>query len=127
MHGNAEEGRKLRGAVSYRAGQAAEAGVAALYRRQGRPVLAERWRGSGGEIDLVVRDGQELVFVEVKRSRSFARAAERISRAQIGRLFATASEYLAGEPGGQATPVRFDLALVDGLGRIEVLENAFAA
>ena len=37
------------------------------------------------------------------------------------------SEFIGGEPAGQLTPVRFDLALVDGAGRIEILENAFAA
>lgn len=119
--------RVRRGAVAHKSGQAAEAAVAALYRRRGRPVLAERWRGGGGEIDLIARDGEELVFVEVKRSRSFAQAAERVSAAQIRRLFAAASEYMAGEPAGQATPVRFDIALVDGMGRIELLENALAA
>ena len=38
-----------------------------------------------------------------------------------------ATEFLAGEPKGQLTDVRFDVALVDDKGRIEVLENAFAA
>lgn len=114
----------LKGAMGHRAGLSAETAVAAHYRRRGMVVVAERWRGRGGELDLVARDGDELVFVEVKRSRSFARAAERVSARQVARIFAAASEFLAGEPAGQATPVRFDVALVDGVGQIEVLENA---
>lgn len=116
--------RALAGAVSHRAGVAAEATVAAHYRRTGREVVAQRWRGQGGEVDLVARDRGELVFVEVKKSRNFARAAERVTPRQIARLFAAAAEFLGTEPGGQATPVRFDVALVDGMGRIEVMENA---
>lgn len=120
----AAPGRALAGAVAHRAGLAAEAAVEAHYDRSGCDVVARRWRGSGGEVDLVARDRDGLVFVEVKRARSLARAAERVTPRQIARLFAAASEFLAGEPLGQATPVRFDVALVDGMGRIEVLESA---
>jgi putative endonuclease len=45
----------------------------------------------------------------------------------MARIYAAAAEFLAGEPNGALTPARFDVALVDGFGRIEVLENAFAA
>ncbi|WP_114965828.1 YraN family protein [Alkalilacustris brevis] len=120
-------GRAARGEMGYHAGLAAEAAVAAHYLRAGLSVVAERWRGRGGEIDLIARDGEGLVFIEVKKSRSFAHAAERVTARQIGRIFAAASEYLAGEPAGQATEVRFDVALVNGTGEIEVLENALCA
>jgi putative endonuclease len=39
---------------------------------------------------------------------------------QIARIFSTVEEFVAGEPKGQLTDVRIDLALVDGQGRIEV-------
>lgn len=122
--GSSAPARALAGAVAHRAGLAAEAAVAAHYDRSGCDVVARRWRGTSGELDLVARDRDGLVFVEVKRARCLARAAERVTSRQIARLFAAASEFLAGEPRGQATPVRFDVALVDGMGRIEVLENA---
>jgi putative endonuclease len=115
----------LSGAVSYHAGQAAEAQVAKEYTRRGHVVEARRWRGSGGEIDLILRDGQALIFVEVKKARDFARAATRLSPAQVQRIHATASEFLANEPNGQDTDLRFDLALVDAIGRTEIIENAF--
>lgn len=63
-----------RGAVAYQAGLAAEACIADDYERRGYPIAARRWRGQGGEIDLVARDGDGLVFIEVKKSRSFDRA-----------------------------------------------------
>ena len=86
---------------------------------------AQRWRGAGGEIDLILRDVNTLVFVEVKKSRSFARAAERISPRQIARILNAAEEFLAGEPAGQLTDIRFDAALVDATGAIEIRQNAF--
>lgn len=113
------------GQVSYHGGLAAEAQVAAHYQRSGRPIAARRWRGPGGEIDLIAREGNRLVFVEVKKSSSFARAAERLSRRQMDRICRSAAAYLAGEPMGQDTEMRFDVALVDGYGRIDIIENAF--
>jgi putative endonuclease len=44
----------------------------------------------------------------------------------MARIYGAASEFIAGEPAGQLTPVRFDVALVDGSGQIRVIENAFA-
>lgn len=117
----------MSGARSHRAGLAAEQAVARLYDLSGRRICAHRWRGSGGEVDLIARDGAEVIFIEVKQSRTHAQAAEHLGPRQMARIYAAASEFLAGEPAGQLTPVRFDVALVDGQGRIEVLENAFAA
>ena len=113
----------MTGAVSYQSGLAAEYAVAADYRRRGFSEAARRWRGEGGEIDLVFRDGAGLVFVEVKKARDFARAAERLTVRQLQRIWNAASEFLGAEPGGLMTQVRVDLALVDGVGRIRVIEN----
>ncbi len=115
----------MTGCVSYHAGLSAEDSVARDYTRRGRPVISRRWRGQSGEIDLVARDGEGLIFIEVKKSRSHARAAERLTSRQMDRIAASASEFLAGEPRGQLTDVRFDLATVDQTGSVRVLENAF--
>lgn len=119
-------GRPLSGALGYHSGVAAEERVAEYYRRSGRPIAARRWRGSSGEIDIVAEDGDGLVFVEVKKSRDFGRAAERVTRRQIERICAAASEFLALMPLGQLTEIRFDVALVNGQGEIDILENAFS-
>lgn len=117
----------MSGAISFFAGQAAEEQVAARYSRSGRPIAARRWRGSAGEIDLIAREGDKVIFIEVKKSRSFAEAAEHLSRRQMDRICSAATEFVAGEPGGQLTEMRFDVALVDAVGRIDVIENAFGA
>lgn len=113
------------GAGGYYAGCAAEEIVAQDYMRRGRPVAHRRWRSEGGEIDLIAREGERVVFIEVKKSGSLASAALRLGRRQMDRLCASAAMFLAGEPRGQLTDVRFDLALVDGMGRLRIIENAF--
>lgn len=117
----------MSGSLSYHAGLSAEDQVARHYSSRGCQVAAHRWRGKGGEIDLITRDGDMFVFVEVKKSRSHARAAERLSERQIRRIFDAAGDFLAGCPQGLNTPARFDVALVDGTGRIQILENALCA
>lgn len=115
------------GLLSFRAGLAAEESVARLYERAGRTIAATRWRSGAGEIDLIARDGAEVIFIEVKQSGTHSEAAEHLTARQCARIAASASLFLAGEVGGQDTPSRFDVALVDGQGRIEIIENAFAA
>ena len=121
-----DTGRQLRGRTSYHAGCAAEDGVAAEYERQGCTVLRRRWRGRAGEIDLIAEKDGALIFVEVKKSRSFAAAAARITARQVGRIFAAAEEYAFAGPRGSLTDFRVDLALVDAHGAVELRENAFA-
>ena len=115
----------MTGSVGYHAGLVAEDIVAQDYLRRDNAIAARRWRGKSGEIDLIARDGETVVFVEVKKSRSFASASGRLGRQQMDRICASASEFLAGEPKGQLTDVRFDLAMVNGSGAIQIIENAF--
>ncbi len=115
----------MSGSVGYYAGLGAEDLVAADYARRNHGIAARRWRGQAGEIDLIAREGSTVVFVEVKKSRSFATAAARLGHRQMERIVASASEFLAGEPRGQLTDVRFDLAVVNGGGALKVIENAF--
>ena len=115
----------MTGSVGYHAGLAAEEIVAQHYVRRNHAISAHRWRGKSGEIDLIARDGETVVFIEVKKSRSFTSASTRLGRRQMDRICASAGEFLAGEPKGQLTDVRFDLAMVNGVGAIQVIENAF--
>lgn len=117
--------KRLRGQMAYQAGMAAENSIAQDYERRGFAVARRRWRGQSGEIDLILRDGAGLIFVEVKQSRNFARAAESLSVRQMQRIARSAEEFLNGEPAGSLTEVRFDVALVDGHGATEIIENAF--
>ena len=119
--------RNTRGRTSYHSGVAAEDIVARDYRNRGRSIACRRWRGKSGEVDLIARNDDQVIFVEVKKSSSFDKAALMLGRRQMDRLCSAASEFLAGEPAGQMTDVRFDLALVNGRGEVRVIENAFGA
>lgn len=112
------------GKTAYHAGLAAEKSVARNYGRQGYALIAQRWRGTGGEIDLIVQQGDCFVFVEVKKSKSFSQAALRITPRQKNRIFAAASEFVSDQPQGLLSEMRFDVGLVDSAGRIEIIENA---
>ena len=114
-----------RGLRSYAAGLAAEDQVAAHYVSIGGQELARRWRGSRGEIDLIFQLGGQIVFVEVKASRTLERAANALSRAQLLRIHASAEEYCGSLKSGSLTDMRIDVALVSAGGKIEVLENVF--
>ena len=117
----------MTGLVSYHAGKCAEDQVAQLYARTGRPVVARRWRGISGEIDVIAREGDAVIFIEVKQSKTHAQAVEHLCKRQMQRICLAASEFLGGEPDGLNTNARFDVALVDAMGRIEIMQNAFAA
>ncbi|WP_254216340.1 YraN family protein [Tabrizicola sp. TH137] len=113
--------------MAFQAGWAAEDQVARHYDRQGETVCARRWRGQAGEIDLVARDGERVIFIEVKQSRSHDEAAGHLGPRQMQRIWNAAAEFLAGEPRGQLTEVRLDLALVDGRGEVKVIRDAWMA
>jgi putative endonuclease len=102
-----------------------EAQAAAWYRAHGYKVLHRNWRCKEGELDLVVRRGRELVFVEVKTRRTdrFGIPAEAVTSAKQRRLRALAGRYLA-DTGARADSLRFDVVSILA-GQLEVIEAAF--
>ena len=120
-------GRARRGRIAAISGQMAEERVADRYNAQGYDILARRWRGKAGEIDLICQIGECLVFVEVKSSRTHARAGERLGRRQMDRICRAACEFCGNRSAGLLSEMRFDAALVDAFGRVDVVENAFGA
>ncbi len=118
--------RRDRGKRAYNSGHAAEKRAVALYTAAGLRLLEVRWRGKSGEIDLIFADGDEIVFAEVKQARTHDAAIASLRPAQMRRIHAAGSEYLAHCPKGQLTNVRFDLAVVDAAGRCDIMEGAFS-
>lgn len=117
----------MTGIVSNLKGRAAEDCVERRYVAAGARVLHRRWRGAYGEIDLILESDDAVIFVEVKTARTLTRAFESLGARQIKRLSASAAHFLDSMPAGSLTPMRFDVAAMDGTGQIEVVENAFAA
>ncbi len=96
-------------------------------RRHGLRVLRRNYRVRGGEIDLVARDGEVLVFVEV-RVRSHAAwggAAASVDRAKRARLLHAARCFLGADADGLGdVPCRFDVVAIDGA-RVRWIRDAF--
>lgn len=101
----------LRGPLSL--GSAGEQLAADYLRSQGLVVLYRGYRCPRGEIDLVCRDGNELVFVEVKSRSSLTAGypAEAITRAKMRRII-TAARYFIAEHGLERVPIRFDVIAI---------------
>jgi putative endonuclease len=117
----------MSGMTSYQSGLAAEESVVRFYQQKGHQIAARRWRSKAGEIDLIARKDGNVIFVEVKKSRSFDAAAHMLNPRQIARIYNSAAVFLDGEPAGQDSEARFDVALVDGRGAISIVENAICA
>lgn len=111
-----------------KAGADAEAAAHGFLERQGLTLLARNYQCRYGEIDLIMRDDRELVFVEVRyrKHSHFGMAAETVTPQKQSRLRATAAYYLQ-QTGSQDTPCRFDIIAFNG-GQItnpDWLRNAF--
>lgn len=97
--------------------------AALLYlKRRGLKAVEENFRCKGGEIDLIMRDGDTLVFVEVRQraDRAHGGAAASITPAKIRRLVRAAQFYLLRF--AVTPPCRFDVVAFDGE-QVEWLQN----
>ncbi len=115
--------RKRAGQKAYLDGHAAEDIVSRDYQSRGYVLVETRWRGRSGEIDLIFRRASDYIFVEVKKARSLDIAATRLSERQLWRIARSAEDYLSNVIGQPFAVMRLDLAMVDGMGQVDVLEN----
>jgi putative endonuclease len=98
--------------VAFRLGLSAETRAAALLLAKRFRIVARRWRSPVGEIDLIVRRGRLLVFVEVKARHQFDAAAEAVTARQQRRIAAAAAAWLASHADDRDRDLRFDAVLV---------------
>jgi putative endonuclease len=95
--------------------------------------ITENFRCRMGEIDLVMRDQDCLVFVEVRyrRANRFATAAASVGRCKQRKLTRTAATFLAQHPQFCDLPVRFDVVAFDAASddqcTLQWLQDAFRA
>lgn len=112
-------------------GRRAEDAAYAILREGGFEILERNLRIGGVEVDMVARDGEYLVFVEV-RSRSSRRHGapwESVGPAKQARIVRAAGAYLASTP-GPVPRVRFDVVGVEwseGAPLCTVFKGAFEA
>ena len=110
-------------------GDAAEERACRHLDRSGFTIVERNFRTRGGEIDIVARKGDVLVFVEV-RSREvpdFGTPEESITPAKRRRIVATARQYLSKVPPFSWREARFDVIVIEGVGNAAVLRHYPAA
>ena len=95
-------------------GHRAEALAGDFLQRQGLALIEKNWRSRFGEIDLVLRQGETIVFVEVRLRTNprFGSPGESIHGLKRARLLAAARQYLSRHP---PTHCRFDAVLLKRL------------
>ncbi len=111
---------------AYHSGLWGERLAAFLLMLKGYRILHWRYRTGAGEIDLVVRRGENLVFVEVK-SRKGGASAEAVHPAQAARLVRAGLAFLAKNQRLSHLNVRFDVILTGGLTIPHHIKSAWVA
>jgi putative endonuclease len=113
-----------------RRGTHAEDQACRYLQRQGLRLIERNYRSRRGEIDLIMRDADSLVFVEVRyrRQHRYGSGLESVDRHKQRRIAACAAHYLLCHPQAALLAARFDVvALTPGDGglRIDWIRNAF--
>ena len=113
-------------------GEAAERHALDYLTRQGLKLVVANYRSRFGEIDLILRDGDVLVFAEVRmrKNNDFGGARASITPTKQARLIKTANQYLTQFP--RPPQCRFDAVLLGASNNgapnsdtIEWIKNAF--
>src|SRR5260221_18609 len=111
-----------------KAGDRAEKIAAGYLQRKGLALIETRYRCRWGEIDLILKDRDTVVFTEVRlrRSKDFGGAAYSVDSRKQARIIATARHYLAGR---KEAACRFDVGSLDRPDPpgVEWIRDAFSA
>lgn len=118
---------RLKAGIAAQLGAAAENRAETHLRQQGLKPIARNWRCPLGELDLVMRDGDTLVIVEVKArsTTSHGGALASLTAAKRGKLMRTALAYTQAHPEWLDAPLRFDLVRFEADGKGRWLRDAF--
>lgn len=106
-------------------GRQAESTALEFLRRHGLRCLQRNFHTRLGEIDLIMEDAGDIVFVEVRQraTRRFGGALESVTPVKRHRLIAAARYYLLTHAPNAGC--RFDIVAIEGKGRIEWIRDAF--
>ncbi|MFH1858168.1 MAG: YraN family protein [Candidatus Omnitrophota bacterium] len=112
-----------------RLGKLGESLAVKLLKRQGYQILEKNYRCRFGEVDLIAKEGEEIVFVEVKsrRGTSFGFPREQISRTKRKHLQRLAQYYMKKQAREMAIRIDVVAILFDSKGnplKVETIPNA---
>ena len=98
--------------AAWRHGHLAEAAAATLLLAKGFRLIARRYKTPLGEIDLIVKRGRLIAFVEVKARGDRREALESVGRFSERRIVDAADLWLAKHPAAAGFDLRYDMVLV---------------
>ena len=98
--------------AAHRFGLGAETVAALWLRMKGYRVLARRFQANGAEIDLVIRRGTMIAFVEVKARPGADEALEAVTARKAKQVSRAARAWLSRHPPKPGTSVRFDAVAI---------------
>lgn len=113
-------------------GRKAEDHVARWLKRRGWKILAERFKVSEGEVDIIARRKKIIAFVEVKQREKLSVTEDVLTQTNITRVMDAAEIWVERnfETLGPDFEIRFDLAMIEGrvhaLAKVQYVENAFS-
>ncbi len=113
--------------AAYESGLVAEKAAAAYLRGKGFTLIAERYKNAYGEIDLLMRDGEYLVAVEVKKRADMQSALESVRPKAQKRIQNALMMYIANNPHERDSALRFDVVAIVPPCQIHHLDNAWQA
>ncbi|MYM64675.1 YraN family protein [Pseudomaricurvus sp. HS19] len=127
MFGKPGSGSKLR-SPRQRTGAEHEQAAEQFLLQQGLTLLQRNFWCKLGEIDLIMRDGEQLVFIEVRyrKHAGYGLAQETVTAAKQRKLVRAAQYYLL-HNGSDDPPCRFDVVAVHQQQPLEWIRNAFGA
>jgi putative endonuclease len=113
-------------------GNHAEAAACDYLQRQGLQLVERNYLCKRGEIDLIMRDGKNTVFIEVRYRRNdrFGSSAESVDWRKQAKLLATAEHYLQQHPKAAKSACRFDVVALtteNSQQKIHWITDAFQA
>jgi putative endonuclease len=108
-------------------GNIAENKACQFLEKQGLTLIEKNYRCRSGEIDLIMQDNQELVFIEVRyrAKNDFGSALDSIDQHKIQKIISAASHYVSKHNSDQ--PMRFDVVGFDASLKPNWVANAFTA
>ena len=113
-------------------GRKAEIHVARWLKLRGWKILSKRFKTPEGEIDIIARRKNIIVFVEVKQRATLPKIEDIMSQTNISRVMEAAEIWVNQnfEILGPDFEIRFDLAVIEGrvhpLAKVQYIENAFS-
>ena len=113
--------------ITQRKGQLAENKACKYLEKQGLTLVERNYRCHNGEIDLIMQDKNQIVFVEVRyrKNDAYGTAIDTVDRHKMKKLVSTANFYLTCNQ--LDAPARFDIVGFDASFNPKWISNAFDA